>query len=338
MGFWDRVGGAAKWVTDPKQILTAAGFALGGPVGAGVGRAVGGVVPQSAGPVPWGALGADTDEFRKSTLADGLQWGDVGQAGKDFMSGYSAGKVGQQIPGIKDLEGAFGQGGMWGGPGMPGGANQPQLGADPMMAQGAGVGAPGPTPFEMSSNVGEPGQIPGQSLINAQRPMPGMPAPSPAGLMQDRTLDLQEARNLGGPASYSPPPQATGAFQSFQPGPTQFELSSNVGGPGQVPEVPFRDVSSQLGITGGGGINVPSVTPQVPEKAMWKRGLDAAGKWFGELTPMEKIYLATQGVGAATGGRGHTIGREGTALLGEMGMFSPTPRYRAPRFDQWRSA
>ena len=56
MAFWDKVGGAAKWITDPKQLLTAAGFMVGGPVGAGAGRAIGGMVPQSAGSTvgcPW---------------------------------------------------------------------------------------------------------------------------------------------------------------------------------------------------------------------------------------------------------------------------------------------
>jgi hypothetical protein len=342
MGFWDKVGGAAKWITDPKQILTAAGFAFGGPVGAGVGRAVGGMVPQSAGPVPWGALGADTGGFRKSTLADGLQWGDVGQAGKDFVSGYSAGRVGQQIPGIKELEGAFGQGGMWGGPGMP---NQPQLGPEQIPGQSV-INAQQPTPGmpapyaqqQTMPNLSQlgPEQIPGQSLINAQRPMPGMPAqapgafqaPAPAGLMQDRTLDLQEARNLGGRMPYSSPPQDPGAFQPGTP-------DLGVGGP--------VDLGPDLGGARTSALSPPWPQPDTPplieSGGMLERGVEAAGKWFGELTPMEQIYLATQAVGAATtSGGGHTIGREGTALLGEMGMFSPTSRYRAPTFDQWRSS
>ena len=250
MGFWDRVGGAAKWITDPKQILTAAGFVFGGPVGAGVGRAVGGLVPQKAGPVPWGALGADTSDFRKSTLADGLQWRDAAQAGQDFMSGYSAGKVGQQIPGIKDLEGAFAQEGLWGGSGMPGGSNIPE--SLPKLT---------------------PGEMPGQSVINAERGWPGLPAP-----------------------------------YAQQPMP---------------------------------GVPAPYAQAAVPDEGLIRRGVDAAGKWFGELTPMEQIYLATQVpqiASSVVGGGGHKIGREGTALLGEMGMFSRTPRYQPSSFDRWRSA
>jgi hypothetical protein len=155
MGFWDKVGGAAKWITDPKQLLTAAGFVFGGgPVGAGVGRAIGGMVPQNAGPVPWGALGADTSEFRESTLADGLDWGDVGTAGKDFASGYTAGTIGQQVPGIKNLEGdalirAFG-GGQQAVQGMGVEAGMSSVGAPP----GAGV-VPGGGFGSMSPEMGE---------------------------------------------------------------------------------------------------------------------------------------------------------------------------------------
>ena len=319
MGFWDRVGGAAKWITDPKQILTAAGFVFGGPVGAGVGRAVGGLVPQKAGPVPWGALGADTSDFRKSTLADGLQWRDAAQAGQDFMSGYSAGKVGQQIPGIKDLEGAFAQEGLWGGSGMPGGSNIPE--SLPKLT---------------------PGEMPGQSVINAERGWPGLPAPYaqqpmpgvPAPYSQAGVPPMEGSGvNLTEPPAYprSVPYPSQEPSLPFAPPQTQPQLP-----PGQIPGQDVLNARQQMP-----GVPAPYAQAAVPDEGLIRRGVDAAGKWFGELTPMEQIYLATQVpqiASSVVGGGGHKIGREGTALLGEMGMFSRTPRYQPSSFDRWRSA
>ena len=139
-GFWGKVGRAGKYLTDPKQILTAAGFALGGPMGAGVGRAVGGAVPDWYGE-------------RESTLADGAQLADLGSAAKDFASGYGAGTIGQQVPGVQNLEGAF-SGGASAGAGMgaeamamnnpgfmqtPGFGDVSSVGAPPMMSGAAGA-------------------------------------------------------------------------------------------------------------------------------------------------------------------------------------------------------
>ena len=92
MGFWDKMEGAAKWITDPKQLLTGVGFALGGgPLGAAAGRTVGGMIPQA-----WGD--------RPSSLEGE---GDLGRLLKDAATGYGAGVVGQQIPGIQNLEGSL---------------------------------------------------------------------------------------------------------------------------------------------------------------------------------------------------------------------------------------
>ena len=295
--FWDKAGGAAKWITDPKQLLTAAGFVLGGPVGAGAGRAVGGMVPQSAGPVPWGALGANTDEFRESTLADGLQWGDVGQAGKDFASGYSAGKVGQQIPGLRDLEGAFGGGGTFSTQAGQATTGTPSVGIGDVTYDPAQQGVPTPGSFEaMKAQV--PGAIPqppDYGLTNLRAPTPQYPAP---GAM--------------------PQPSALSPMQ-----PPDYGLT-----------------------------NLRAPTPQYPApgdegnflSGAWSRAGDVLGgarSSFDDLTPMEKMYVASQvpGIaGAITGaGGGQPIGEEGTALLGEMGMFSPTQRRRPTNFDEWRS-
>ena len=90
-GFWKRMEGAAKWITAPKQILTGVGFALDGPLGAAAGRTAGGAIPQ-----PWGD---------RPSSVEGK--GDLGRLLKDAATGYGAGVVGQQIPGIQNLEGAF---------------------------------------------------------------------------------------------------------------------------------------------------------------------------------------------------------------------------------------
>lgn len=172
--FWDKLGRKAgrvgKWVTDPKQILTAAGFALGGPLGAGAGRAVGGMTPD-----PWGE--------RESTLADGLQWGDVGQAGQDFASGYSVGKIGQQVPGIRGLEGAFG-------------------GAE--AGQGLGVDA-----LTMNNQASGIAQAPGQVNVSGVAPPPGG-----AQTQFDPTALPHELPGSGGGA----PTQVAGGQVGMDPG------------------------------------------------------------------------------------------------------------------------
>ena len=44
MGFWGSLGKVGKFIVNPKNIGTAAGFALGGPAGAAAGRTLGGIV------------------------------------------------------------------------------------------------------------------------------------------------------------------------------------------------------------------------------------------------------------------------------------------------------
>jgi hypothetical protein len=347
MGFWDKVGGkvggAAKWITDPKQLLTAAGFALGGPVGAGIGRSVGGMVPQSVGPVPWGALGADTDEFRQSTLADGLQWGDVGQAGKDFVSGYSAGRVGQQIPGIQDLEGAFGGGGgaFGGDPGaLPGGSGALQ----PDTAITNTMGAPPP-------GYGQPGAI----------PQPSAPTFSP--LQPDTAI----TNTMGG--APPPTPQAPG----FAPSPYPSDIGraapgygygsgadfGNVGIPGQMQPTAPPSLVEAMGNQGGtmfpenmgssaplGGVDYGGgrrTAQNFTDQRLLEKTVDQGKGFWGGMSGIEKIYamnaLASAGAGIAGsfGGGTKGIGQGGTNLLGDMGLFSPTQRRQVSSFDDWRS-
>jgi hypothetical protein len=405
--FWDKVGGAAKWITDPKQLLTAAGFALGGPIGAGIGRAVGGVVPQSAGPVPWGALGANTDEFRKSTLSDGLQWEDVGQAGSDFLSGYSAGKVGQQIPGLRNLEGAFGAGAG---------------GAGAFGAGGAGAGGAGAGGIQNLDKLA-PGQIPGQATLSAGM-TPGVPKAMEIGKYST------DAMGHGGGMTAPHSPFEIGQYDSAQaraPGVVPhnwrnvshgMDADVNLGfesavehlnggtAPSfqppdlysalQTPPPPLSPVQPNYGVT-----NLRAPTPQyasppalnqatraaevmdlgsptnygTPEplaaaddylalpdpdylatdyehlapgdggnflSGAWSKAgdvVDSARSNFEDLTLAEKMYLTSQGVGAvgdAFGG-GPNIDKEGVAMLGEMGMFSPTQRRQPTNFDEWRS-
>ena len=321
--FWDKAGGAAKWITDPKQLLTAAGFALGGPVGAGVGRAVGGIVPQSAGPVPWGALGADTDEFRHSTLADGLQWEDVGQAGKDFASGYSAGQVGQQIPGLRDLEGAF-----------AGGAEAGQsMGVDALMKDNPDFM---PTP-DLGSGVSSVGAPP-----MAQQSMGGPVYANPP-MSAGRVSMYQGIDYFGGGGGDLTMRGTPLALNQTTRAAEVMDLSSPM-------RQPNYGTPDYLGSRGLNNLKVPP--PQYPApgdegnflSGAWSRAGDVLGgarSSFDDLTPMEKMYVASQvpGIaGAITGaGGGQPIGEEGTALLGEMGMFSPTQRRRPTNFDEWRS-
>ena len=108
MGFWSKAADVGEFILDPKNIGTAAGFAIGGPQGAAAGRALGG---------SFRGIDLDRDgdiygqEPRDSILADGITREDFARLGKDAITGYTAGKIGQQIPGVRNLEGAFAGGG-----------------------------------------------------------------------------------------------------------------------------------------------------------------------------------------------------------------------------------
>ena len=121
MGFWGTMGK----IFDPKNIGTAAGFALGGPAGAAIGRTAGGIVPGFGG--------------RESTL-EGK--GDLGRMLKDAATGFAAGTVASKVPGIKNLEGAFFKGGG-AAPGAVAGQVAPagQVGGTNVATYGANVGA-----------------------------------------------------------------------------------------------------------------------------------------------------------------------------------------------------
>ena len=76
MGFWSTLGDIGKFVTDPKNIATGAGFAVGGPAGAAAGRALGGAVPWMG---------------RESSLADDPLQSVAG----DALGGYAVGAAGE---------------------------------------------------------------------------------------------------------------------------------------------------------------------------------------------------------------------------------------------------
>ena len=317
--FWDKAGGAAKWITDPKQLLTAAGFVLGGPVGAGAGRAVGGMVPQSAGPVPWGALGANTDEFRQSTLADGLQWEDVGQAGKDFASGYSAGQVGQQIPGLRDLEGAFAGGA---------GAGQ-SMGVDalPTPDLGSGVSSVGAPPMAQQS-MGGP--------VYANPPM------SAGGESMYQGIDY-----FGGGGG-DPTMRGTPLVEGFQGGlPQQGRSNAN------LIQVPLGQGQRGMGTDALTNNNPDFMTnnnfgaaPQTQAQTVSDRHKivedvqkGKEGGFWGGMNGMERMYAVNMmaNLGASMLAGEQQIGQEGVDMLGGMGLFSPTQRRPTTSFDEWRS-
>ena len=265
MGFWDTMGGAAKWVTDPQQILTAAGFMVGGPVGAGVGRAVGGAVPQHVGPVPWGVLGADTSEFRKSTLADGLQWEDLGQAGKDFASGYSAGKIGQQVPGVKGTEGSLAR--------AFGGGDAMSTVAPPPGGSSAGVPA-GDRYWATHADA--------------------IPTGVPVGM----TEAGGGAAGVGEAYRYFTEGPPTPVFQQTPGGLTQAFT------PTSVPDIDFSPGAlfegQKIPFTGGG----PSAQ-QAGIRGLASNAVQKGGEFWGDLSGLEKIYainaLANFGSGLASG-------------------------------------
>ena len=314
MAFWDKVGGAAKWITDPKQLLTAAGFMVGGPVGAGVGRAIGGMVPQSAGPVPWGALGADTSDFRESTLADGLDWGDVGTAGKDFVSGYSAGKIGQQVPGIKNLEGdslirAFG-GGQQGMQGMGANAlmqNNPDFMQTPNFGPGVGSGVAPP----VAGGLG----VDASGFMQTPNFGPGM---SPAGALP----------GAGG----------GGGFSGQYPNYARFAGAGSAGGGVAPPAV--RGVGVGMDALTQRSPNfsarpVPDFRSFADENA---RTPTEGGGFFGNLSMMEKLYLGSQAASALPEVYGAIRSGSGGDKIGPAPSgWGAQPRYAIPSYSDWRS-
>ena len=111
-----------EFVLDPRNIGTAVGGFFGGSPGAAAGSALGGMIP--------GVDFGPEDDARQSSLEGGF--GEVvGGVTRDAARGYGAAELGQM--GVDKLQGAF---------------------ADPLLAQGAGVGVPGPTEFGLSSNIG----------------------------------------------------------------------------------------------------------------------------------------------------------------------------------------
>ena len=308
--FWDKAGGAAKWITDPKQLLTAAGFVLGGPVGAGAGRAVGGMVPQSAGPVPWGALGANTDEFRESTLADGLQWEDVGQAGKDFASGYSAGQVGQQIPGLRDLEGAF-----------AGGAEAGQsMGVDALMKDNPDFM---PTP-DLGSGVSSVGAPPSGV---AAAPMAQRSAGSGVGDSVFPSFDYFGGG--GGDLTMRGQPVVSYAEPMTQ----AFGGQPSMG-------------AEAMGMNNPGLMSAPSFapSPQTPAQTALERAQTAdevqkGGGFFSGMNGLEKMYAINMAanLGSSMFAGPQSIGAGGMEMLGQQGLFSRAPQRQIGSFDDWIS-
>ena len=87
MGVFGKIKRGLKKVFTPENIGTAAGFAVGGPLGAGIGRSLGGV-------------GKDVVKGEKVSLGGAL---------KDFGTGYGAGYLGGKLPGVGGLGGKFGR-------------------------------------------------------------------------------------------------------------------------------------------------------------------------------------------------------------------------------------
>ena len=216
MGFWSKAADVGEFILDPKNIGTAAGFAIGGPQGAAAGRALGG---------SFRALDIDGDgdiygqEPRDSILADGITREDFARLGKDALTGYTAGKVGQQIPGIRGLEGAFAGGGTaateTAGLGQLGTTGIPPAGGAtmPPAAGGAAGGATGLHPGTIASS--------GNMNLGAADILDPPP-----------TVDhFGGAMNVGGP-----PPTTGGASHYRATGKT---IRPMVPTPGDVPNAPL---------------------------------------------------------------------------------------------------
>ena len=303
--FWEKVGGVAQYITDPKQILTAAGFALGGPVGAGLGRAVGGAVP-------------DWHGKRESTLADGAQFADLGSAGKDFASGYAAGTIGQQVPGVKNLEGAF-----------SGGANVAAMGPGTVQANAQNLGTP-----QASPGMGDPiDQWFGD--VSSVGPPPSGVAQQPAGSMVGDSAFPSFDYFGGGGGDLTMPGQP--AVSYADPMPQAFG-----GQPGMGAEA--------MGMNNPDFMSAPSFapnfapSPQTPAQTALERAqigdeVQKGGGFFSGMNGLEKMYAINMAanLGSSMFAGPQSIGAGGMEMLGQQGLFSRAPQRQIGSFDDWIS-
>ena len=294
--FWEKVGGVAQYITDPKQILTAAGFALGGPVGAGLGRAVGGAVP-------------DWHGKRESTLADGAQFADLGSAGKDFASGYAAGTIGQQVPGVKNLEGAF-SGGASAGAGM---------GADTLAMNNPG--------FMPTPNLGEVSSVGAPPSGVAAAPMAQRSAGSMVGDSVFPSFDYFGGG--GGDLTMRGQPVVSYAEPMTQ----AFGGQPSMG-------------AEAMGMNNPGLMSAPSFapSPQTPAQTALERAQTAdevqkGGGFFSGMNGLEKMYAINMAanLGSSMFAGPQSIGAGGMEMLGQQGLFSRAPQRQIGSFDDWIS-
>ena len=237
MGFWSKAADVGEFILDPKNIGTAAGFAIGGPQGAAAGRALGG---------SFRALDIDGDgdiygqEPRDSILADGITREDFARLGKDALTGYTAGKVGQQVPGIRGLEGAFAGGGTaateTAGLGQLGTTGIPPAGGAtmPPAAGGAAGGATGLHPGTIASS--------GNVNLGAADILEAPP-----------TVGHFGAMNVGGPppTGYGDASHILGKGKVINPMVGGGGTPMNVGGPGGTPMSAPLGVADQAPTSGG---------------------------------------------------------------------------------------
>ena len=265
---------AAQWITDPKQILTGVGFALGGPLGAAAGRTAGGAIPQ-----PWGD--------RPSSLEGE---GDLGRLLKDAATGYGAGVVGQQIPGIQNLEGAFA------------GAAAPGYGVMPMTGGPGGL-----SPAAQSAWHQQLGSGAGQ--LGAGAATPGL------------TPMAQEAGSM-------PPWMQQAMERSKQPG----GAFANVGQSQRALETSAAEINARF----GGQAGVQRALGEGSGSVIDKIG-DKVGGFWGDLSGLEKAYLAAQIVPPITeaiSGDRDRWSEGGTDLFAEM--YARHPQGRTPRsYSDW---
>ena len=271
-GFWKRMEGAAKWITDPKQILTGVGFALGGPLGAAAGRTAGGAIPQ-----PWGD--------RPSSF-EGK--GDLGRLLKDAATGYGAGVVGQQIPGIQNLEGAF-----------------------------AGAAAPG---YGVMPMTGGPGGL-SPAAQSAWHQQLGSAATSAPTSFPALTPMAQEAGSM-------PPWMQQAMERSKQPG----GALANVGQSPRALETSAAEINARF----GGQAGVKRALGEGSGSVIDKIG-DKVGGFWGDLSGLEKAYLAAQIVPPITeaiSGSRDAWPEGGAELFARQ--YARHPQGRTPRsFSDW---
>ena len=313
MGFWDKMEGAAKWITDPKQLLTGVGFALGGPPGAAAGRTVGGAIPQ-----PWGD--------RPSSL-EGK--GDLGRLLRDAAEGYGAGVVGQQVPGIQNLEGAFAGAAAPGAvapmTGGPGGLSEAAQSAWGQQLGGAGVtpmtgGAGGLSPAAQ----GAWHQQLGSAATPELTPMPwsGGATPVPTPLPGGPTV-------TPGIGDLTPMAQEAGSMPPWMQ--QTMDRATGPGAPFEVPNLASNfnaQFSGQAGVQRALGEGSGSVIDKIGDKV---------GGFWGDLSGLEKAYLAAQIVPPITeaiSGDRDRWSEGGTDLFAEQ--YASHPQGRTPRsYSDW---